>query len=166
MDPDKPQVVIPLYLRYDNPASRPVSSHYAASHNVLLKVTVPKRTGRKRKRGSDEPFQGGVDMQSSTTPAEASQHIYSQALLDSPRLLRRKLADNVGRYHVEPVGVIKHTHRYRGMADFSYSIQNSPFMTKFIDQALSGEGEKTRSASYGPSTNTLEHSLEIPRVHP
>ncbi|EOO01481.1 putative transcription factor tau subunit sfc1 protein [Phaeoacremonium minimum UCRPA7] len=152
VDPDKPQVVIPLYLRYDNPASRPVASHYAASHNILLKITVPTRTGRKRKRGSDEPFQGDTDMQISTTPTDGSPNICSNSQLDDPKLLRRKLEDNVGRYQVEPVGVIKHTHRYRGMADFSNSIQESPFMTKFIDKALSGEVAKLREFTLDPGT--------------
>ena len=48
---------MPLYFRPDNPTVRPLTSHNAASHNVIIKVTVPSRTGRKRKRGTDAPFE-------------------------------------------------------------------------------------------------------------
>lgn len=48
---------MPLYLRPDNPTVRPLTSHNAATHNVIVKVTLPKRTGRKRKRGYDAPFE-------------------------------------------------------------------------------------------------------------
>lgn len=82
---------------------------------MVLKITVPKRTGRKRKRGSDGPFEeaGGTeeikDGQWSDDP-----EVSSRSRLDDPLLLQRKLKDNVGRYEVEPVGVIRTTHRYRG----------------------------------------------------
>jgi general transcription factor 3C polypeptide 5 (transcription factor C subunit 1) len=111
-----PQVSVPLYLRPDNPTVRPLTSHNAATHNVIVKVNVPKRTGRKRKRGSDKPFEAvesedhGADL---TTEVSGGQ-VYSQGKLDEPKLLRRKLVDNVGKYTITPVGIVKSTHRYRG----------------------------------------------------
>lgn len=115
-------------------------SHYASSHNVLFKVTVPKRTGRKRKRGSDGPWQGEVHQSAQPTGA-GPEDLRSKSRLDEPKILRRKLQDNVDRYHAEAVGVIKHTHRYRGMADFNYSMKNNDFMNDFKDKILSGDGE-------------------------
>lgn len=121
-------------------------SHYASSHNVLFKITVPKRTGRKRKRGSNGPWQGEVDQ-----PAQATrpgpENLRSESRLDEPKVLRRKLQDNVDRYRAEAVGVIKHTHRYRGMADFNYSMKNNDFMNDFKDKILSGDG-KNQNDSY------------------
>lgn len=82
-----------------------------------MKITVPKRTGRKRKRGTDGPFEDAVVHQpnggaiSSTSPEG---DICSQGRLDDPKVLRRKLIDNVGKYTVDPIGIIKNTHRYRG----------------------------------------------------
>lgn len=64
----------------------------------------------------------------------------SQAQLDEAQILRRKLQDNVGRYEAEAVGVIKHTHRYRGMLDFNVSMKNNDFMNNFTDTFLSGDG--------------------------
>lgn len=78
---------------------RPVRSTNTVSNNVVLKVTVPKRTGRKRKRGSDEPF--------TQDASEPQQRRTAQQLL-------RSLQDNVGRYQVEPVGMVNRTHVFRG----------------------------------------------------
>ena len=101
---------------------RPLTSHNAATRNVVVKITVPKRTGRKRKRGSDGPFEGTVHL---SNGGEITSHpqgdICSHSRLDEPRLLRRKLSDNVGKYTVEPIGVIKNTHRYRGQKHHNHS---------------------------------------------
>lgn len=115
-------------------------SHYASSHNVLFKITVPKRTGRKRKRGSNEPWQSEVDAPTQPT-GPGPENLRSESRLDEPKILRRKLQDNVDQYHAEAVGVIKHTHRYRGMADFNYSMKNNEFMNDFSDKILSGDGK-------------------------
>jgi general transcription factor 3C polypeptide 5 (transcription factor C subunit 1) len=80
----------------------------------VLKVTVPKRTGRKRKRGTDGPWEGEIQQAAGGQDALASAEVLSRDRLDNPRLLRRKLQDNVGTYTVEPIGVINNTHRYRG----------------------------------------------------
>lgn len=123
--------------------SRPLLSTSSASNNILLKVTVPKRTGRKRKRGSDEPF-SGVPV---TTVNEQPQRRSAKQLL-------RSLSDNVGKYQVEPVGMVNRTHVFRGlysplhvsysllmcspgMPDFVYSTTGSPFTNRFREQILS-----------------------------
>jgi general transcription factor 3C polypeptide 5 (transcription factor C subunit 1) len=61
--------------------------------------------------------------------------------MDDPRILRKKLEDNVGRYQVEAVGVIKQTHRFRGLADFYWDMSKSDFANRYTEQALSGDGE-------------------------
>lgn len=86
-----------------------IVSHNASTHNVLLKVTVPKRTGRKRKRGTDGPWEGEI------THAGGGEQVSSQSRADHPKTLLRKLQDNADSYRVETAGVIKHTHRYRGL---------------------------------------------------
>lgn len=111
---------IPFYLNPESPYRRPVMSHHALSHNVILKVTVPKRTGRKRKRGSNDPFEGEV-LESST--AAAKETVYSKSRLDNPRVLRRKLQDNVDKYRVEPVGLVKGIHRFRGPSKLPFTSQ-------------------------------------------
>lgn len=184
------RAAIPLYLRPDNPSVRPLTSHNAATHNVLLKVTVPKRTGRKRKRGSNEPFEGpvaaggdrpveavtnghgvidpalgddAVHSSSFLNPAqgrakgaahEAAQHTtnMSRSGLDRPAVLRRKLQDNVGKYTVEPVGIVYNTHRFRGLSDFQYSMSGSNFMTTFVGQVMPGSISDMRQYSIKTGT--------------
>lgn len=138
-------------------------SHYASSHNILFKVTVPKRTGRKRKRGTNEPWQGEVEQP--VQDADPSATLSSKAGLDDAKILRRKLQDNSDRYEAEAVGVIKHTHRYRGMADFNYSMKNNGFMNDFTEKVLSGEGT---SAPFKTSRIFTDsgRSVQVPRVLP
>ena len=94
---------------------RPLTSHNARTHNVILKVTVPKRTGRKRKRDSDGPFEGRVhEADGAEIASHAPEDVRSRERLDQPKVLRRKLIDNVDKYTIEPVGVVTNTHRYRG----------------------------------------------------
>jgi len=114
LDSASPQISVPLYLRYDNPTARPLTSHNALTHNVVLKVTVPKRTGRKRKRGTNGPWEGDVEQPTAGQDSVISPELLSRDRLDTPRVIRRKLQDNVGKYAVEPIGVINNTHRYRG----------------------------------------------------
>ncbi|EHA23298.1 hypothetical protein ASPNIDRAFT_131427 [Aspergillus niger ATCC 1015] len=58
LHPPKPDSPAHLLLRPEDAMSRPLQSTSLPSNNILLKVTVPKRTGRKRKKGSNEPFSG------------------------------------------------------------------------------------------------------------
>lgn len=83
--------------------SRPLQSTSTATNNILLKVTVPKRTGRKRKRGSDEPFSGPIPVAGSEPQRRDAREVV------------RTLRDNAGRYQVEPIGMVRRTHVFRGL---------------------------------------------------
>ncbi|KAK4166696.1 putative transcription factor tau subunit sfc1 [Cladorrhinum sp. PSN259] len=158
LDSASPQISVPLYLRFDNPSARPLTSHNALTHNVVLKITVPKRTGRKRKRGTDGPWEGDV-----SAPAEShGPEILSRDRLDDPKVMRRKLQDNVGRYQVEPAGVINNTHRYRGLADFQYSLAESKFMKKFVENVLPGDVQKLKEFSLKPGIEVGDNIDLIP----
>ncbi len=96
----------------------PILSHNSATNNVLLQITVPKRTGRKRKRGSQDPFTDN----SSTDPMAAldddgwaTESLQSHSRMDSPAQILRKLKDNPENYTIEAVAEIRNTHRFRGM---------------------------------------------------
>jgi general transcription factor 3C polypeptide 5 (transcription factor C subunit 1) len=105
---------------------------------------VPKRTGRKRKKGSNGPWQGNgkvSDVDPALAPPE--EQVCSRSRLDDPRLLRSKLADNAGKYEVEAVGVIKQTHRFRALADFYWDMSNrSDFARNYATKVLPGDGER------------------------
>jgi general transcription factor 3C polypeptide 5 (transcription factor C subunit 1) len=109
-----PRCIVPLYLRSRDPAALPLISHNAASHNVVLKVTVPKRTGRKRKRGRDTPWEDDITM-ADYQPYGTNDATRVDGLnLPDARVLRQMMQDNADKYTVEAVGVVRHTHRYRG----------------------------------------------------
>lgn len=94
-----------LMLNPEDVMSRPIRSTSKQTNNVLLKVTVPRRTGRRRKRGSQGPF---VDSHRDDVATPADQ-------LDARELLQR-LKENVGRYQVDVVGQVNRTHVFRGMS--------------------------------------------------
>jgi general transcription factor 3C polypeptide 5 (transcription factor C subunit 1) len=92
--------------------------------NVLLRVTVPKRTGRKRKRGSDHPFEfHGNTKDMSENDAENTMSIPMTA-----EQLRRRLIDNMDTYTTQPVATIKQTHRFRALPDFQLRAGSQPVM--------------------------------------
>jgi general transcription factor 3C polypeptide 5 (transcription factor C subunit 1) len=96
----------------------PLLSHNAATNNILLQITVPKRTGRKRKRGSQDAYHEVVNDQSAANERSSSSQpdgLCSHSRRPNPKELLRTLRDNVDKYKVEAVARIDYTHRFRGM---------------------------------------------------
>ncbi|KAI4289200.1 MAG: hypothetical protein L6R35_001540 [Caloplaca aegaea] len=96
--------------------------------NLLFRITVPKRTGRKRKRGSDEPWQESWQLPQFERPLLSDPE-------DAQRLVK-SMRDNADRYYTEPVGSVDQTHRFRRLPDFVWSTEKSPFMAKMKDHIL------------------------------
>ncbi|KAL2821850.1 RNA polymerase III transcription factor IIIC subunit-domain-containing protein [Aspergillus cavernicola] len=134
LNPPRADAPANLVLRPEDPMSRPLQSISSPSNNILLKVTVPKRTGRKRKGGSNEPF---TDDPALTDPSGGPARPTAHQLLGS-------LRDNVGKYKVEPVGLVERTHVFRGMPDFVFSTTNSPFINRFREHILPFEFQKMK----------------------
>lgn len=108
-----------------------LASFTRQSNNILLKLTVPRWTGRKRKRGSDEPFQEDP----SATPEQIEKERQSCAFR------QRSLMDNAEQYTVEAVGTVMRTHNFRKIPDYVYSTSKSPFVQKFRETILPFECE-------------------------
>jgi general transcription factor 3C polypeptide 5 (transcription factor C subunit 1) len=102
--------VISVSLRPDDPLAKRLLSTPVATNNLLLRVTVPKRTGRKRKRGSSGPFlaDAAVEGAPEKSPNPKGQHPHADAAT-----LFRSLQDNASKYGVSVAGVIDETHRFR-----------------------------------------------------
>ncbi|KAJ9604669.1 tau 95 subunit of transcription factor TFIIIC [Cladophialophora chaetospira] len=121
LDPENDK---PLGLRFqpEDATSREVVSYNKRTNNLLLKVTVAKRTGKKRKRGSDDEFSEDPE--------------YSSTRKDSGYLLQ-SMTDNP-HFGAEIVGLVHSTHIWRTMPDFVYSSKGSVFLnevkTKFLSQ--------------------------------
>lgn len=157
---------LPLFLRPEDPSCPPNLSQNAPTNNVLLKVTMPKRTGRKRKRGSQDPFEHHPGMQETQSeplaPNDQSPGLLSHSRLDDPSYLQKRLKDCRGYYHIEPVGSIEQTHRYRGLSDFHYSTTHGNYMTKFRDTIMTGDLDKIKEYKLDPSRGPKQMTELIP----
>ena len=99
---DELKKLISVSLRPDDPFAKRLLSTPVRTNNLLLKVTVPKRTGRKRRRGTSGPFLANE---------EANQGA-SQTYVDAPTIYK-SLQDNASTYKVSLVGIVDETHRFR-----------------------------------------------------
>ncbi|KAH8166659.1 hypothetical protein CIB48_g1538 [Xylaria polymorpha] len=163
-DVQEPQA-LPLWFRPDNPASKPIVSHHAATNNILLKITVPRRTGRKRKRGSDEPFSGNSNTLETAAIGSQTNTVSSVARQDRPRAILRRLQDNPDHYQAEAVGMIRDSHRYRGLADFQFSNTNTPFLTNVAEHLLPLNFPKLRQFKLDEGVATSPGLEIIPPPH-
>jgi general transcription factor 3C polypeptide 5 (transcription factor C subunit 1) len=112
-----------LNLRFhpNDPTSRPVVSVHNRSNNILLQVTVPRRTGRKRKRGSDGPF---LEDLNDPAPSKDSRYVL------------RSLQDNSNTYSVDPLATVSSSHVWRSIPDFVYSTAQSLFLKDIREKVL------------------------------
>ncbi|OQE35480.1 hypothetical protein PENCOP_c013G06099 [Penicillium coprophilum] len=133
LNPEKDDTLANLVFRPEDAMARSVQSTSIQSNNVLLKVTVPKRTGRKRKRGSNELF--------ANVPASEASEIPPRRIAKD---LLRSLSDNPSKYQIEPVGRVERTHVFRGIPDFVYSTTASSFTNRFRDQILPFDFDKMK----------------------
>ncbi|EXJ60875.1 hypothetical protein A1O7_05028 [Cladophialophora yegresii CBS 114405] len=113
----------PLGLRFqpDDPTSREVVSYNKKTNNLLLRVIVPKRTGRRKKRGSSEDFSGN-------SPGLSSRK--------DVKYLLRSLNDNAQHRQLEIVGQIHSTHVWRTVPDFVYTSKGSMFLKEVCTKIL------------------------------
>lgn len=108
-----------MSLRPNDPFAKRLLSTPVTTHNLLLKVTVPKRTGRKRKRGSSGPFLHEHELQDSDSDGKASAGTSNHTYLEVSDIYR-SLQDNASRYKVAFAGVVDETHRFRGEHSITY----------------------------------------------
>lgn len=120
--------------------SKSILSTNVITNDILLAVTLPKRTGLKRKRGSQGPFleADNKGKPSSERPAE---HVdVGKGSQDLVRAMR----ENPTKYRIQPVGMVDNTHRFRGMPDFVSSSTEKPFMQKMQEHILPFNYEKMK----------------------
>lgn len=98
-----------LGLKFD-PSGKDVMSLNNKTDNVLLRVTVPKIIG-KRKRGSEDPFQA----------------VLQDDLHPDARSVLRSMQDNPEATIVSPLGTIENNHIFRSIPDFAYLTSTSFF---------------------------------------
>lgn len=156
---------LPIYLRPSDPTCAPNLSHNAPTSNVLLKITVPKRTGRKRRKGTQEPFEYHDDSSMRDVGHEhedQSPELLSHSRLDNPHALQRRLRDCKDSYTIEAVGSVDQTHRFRGLSDYHYSTDNAPFMQKFTNSVMSSNLDKLKEFQLGPDMGVKQNTELVP----
>ena len=108
---DSNEALANLYLKPGDRMSRPLNSANVRTNNILIKVTTPKRTGFKRKRGAQGPYYEGLEEDG----AASEESPRRPSTVKDAQYLTRSLRDRPGDYLIEPVGSVEHTHRFRGM---------------------------------------------------
>jgi general transcription factor 3C polypeptide 5 (transcription factor C subunit 1) len=124
--------LISVSLRPDDPFAKRLLSTPVTTTNLLLKVTVPKRTGRKRKRGSTGPFLTDEEINATVGGGNVSKSSAHVSASD----IYRSLQDNATRYEVVPAGVVNETHRFRAMPDLQYAASRNDTMVGIRDHLL------------------------------
>lgn len=122
---DELKKLISVSLRPDDPFAKRLLSTPVRTNNVLLKVTVPKRTGRKRRRGSSGPFLPFLPPHAIAPSSNAL--CDAHAYVDAPTIYR-SLQDNASTYKVTLAGVVDETHRFRSKQSTANQVQY-PWLT-------------------------------------
>ena len=103
-----------MSLRPNDPLAKRLLSTPVTTNNLLLKVTVPKRTGRKRKRGTTGPFLANDQFEEGTNGTHSGNAKPANNNYVEASDIYQTLQDNASRYKVAFAGVIDETHRFRG----------------------------------------------------
>ncbi|KAF2497230.1 hypothetical protein BU16DRAFT_617241 [Lophium mytilinum] len=142
LDSQSDTKIIAVSLRPDDRLAKPIPSVSAKTDNLLLKVTVPKLTGRKRKRKSSGPF---------LPPSEHEVNQMPQSQLVGAKRVCRSLEVNASKYRVDVVGHMNEVHRFRSLPDFQYAASRNHLMQKLRDFFLPVDPAKLRGATFDTS---------------
>ncbi|KAF2229775.1 hypothetical protein EV356DRAFT_536950 [Viridothelium virens] len=127
---------IAVSLKPEDSFSQSIISRPVKTNSIAFKVSVPKWTGRKRKRGSDDPY------------VEDPSYAMKQTLAAEDVL--KRLRDNPDGYHIEAIGHINETHRFRAMPDFVSSITGVPLLEKVRSHILPFDFDKIKDFKLAP----------------
>lgn len=135
-----------LSFHPQDPAAHTIIANRRQTDNVLLSITVPKRTGRKRKRGSNDPW-----IEDDHLPALRKDSSY----------LLRSLVDNPKTHNVRALSAISSTHVWRSMPDLAFSTANSQILEDVKSKILSQNYPSIKEFDI-PKTHGLENTSTLP----
>lgn len=130
--------VVGVSLRPNDPLAKRIPSTRVSTQDILVKVSVPGRTGRKRKRGSDEPFREYSPDEQRTDSITAAD-------------LLQRLRDNPDAYTVQAVGAIEQTHRFRRLPDFQARADDVHIMREIRQHAILPEYDSLQKFYINPT---------------
>ena len=99
---------VKLYLTPEDSFRKPLNSRATSMTNVLMQMTLPKPTGRKRKRGTSDAFAYHAGNGSPST-------------LAGHKAALKRMHDNKDKVIIEAVGVVNEAHRFRGSNSIVHS---------------------------------------------
>lgn len=91
-------------LRPSDPYARPLPSHRSSVDYILLRTVLPRRTGRRRRKGTNDPF---------IYPAP-----HNPSVPGGAEHLLSHLRHSSSTAQVEVIGKVKSAHRFRSLPDF------------------------------------------------
>jgi len=112
-----------LNLRPDDSFNSRLTSRVKRINSILVEYTVPRPTGRKRKRGTNDPF-----VLDPNWKAHSSGHL-------DVRTLERAVHDNPTKSTFKAIGLVSSEHRFDGMPAFHYAVPPDSELRK-IQQRL------------------------------
>jgi general transcription factor 3C polypeptide 5 (transcription factor C subunit 1) len=136
---------ISVSLRPDDPFAKRLLATPITTNNLLLKVTVPKRTGRKRKRGSSGPFLSEQEISSSSGGTPEPRNSSKSPYVDAKTVFR-SVKDNATKHTVTPVGVVDETHRFRSKT--AHATPTLDLSLTFMKHSRTSSKPHTRIKSY------------------
>ena len=120
-------------LRPNDPFAKKLTGRQVRVSNLLLRVTLPARTGRKRKRGSGDPFT------LTGNPSDLGDDVLQTPPVEPPlncQTMLQRLKDSQGGYRIQPLGALNETHRFRALPDFQMSASDIPVMRNIANHLL------------------------------
>lgn len=138
--------IFALSFRPQDPTSKTIIANKKPANNVLLRITVPRRTGRKRKRGTNDPWM--EDVTDSTARNDASHLVHA-------------MAANVNSYKVTALSTIPSMQMWRSMPDFVYSTSQIP-MLQNAKETLVSQHYPTVKEFKVPRTYGIEDTTTLP----
>ncbi|KAI9653407.1 MAG: tau 95 subunit of transcription factor TFIIIC [Bathelium mastoideum] len=112
--------------------SRPIKTD-----GIAFKVRLPKRTGRKRKRGSNDPYVEDASPAIEQPPAAKD--------------VVKRLRDNADSYRIEAVGRVNETHRFRTTVDLVSSASGVPLLEMLNSSILDFDFAKMKQFELAPA---------------
>jgi len=135
-----------LSFRPNDPAARTIIANKKNANNVLLQISVPQRTGRKRKRGSDDPW---------------TKVVMSESPKKDATYMVRSMADNMGKCNVTALSAISSMHIWRSMPDFAYSTTQLKMLEDVKSKILSQHYPTIKQFEL-PQTHGLQDTTTLP----
>lgn len=180
MQSEAAQTSIGVSLRPHDVMRKPIPSAVVRTNNILLKISVPKRTGRKRKRGSQCPFTfpsfdstpshddhkssqySTVFQKPSSTHVGIDEGGSGNSTTDDSSVLLQSLRDNPKKYDVDVVGIVRETHRFRNLPDFAFSTYDSSLVKQITEHVTPFDYTKIKGFHLDKSRAMPQNEVLIP----